>query len=105
VIVIIDPDAFLLYALKAQKCEQYVVRGGISEAKTLQAGVDSLTKLGYPGLYGISSSMGSPGMRPEDIAMIAKFQHRKISYTTVTVLQNAGSRIIPNTRTEQSPRG
>ena len=58
------------------------------------AQVDPLDELGYPGLHGVFAAT-TPGMTAEEIAMVSKFRHPKISYTTTSQLTAAGFPVIP----------
>jgi RHS repeat-associated protein len=73
---------------------QYVVRGGISSPTTLQRGVDELTPLRLPGVYGISSSTGV-NMSVSQIAEIANYPHENLTYTTTQELSGIGYQVQP----------
>lgn len=73
---------------------QYVVRGGISEPANLQARVGDLAPLGYPNTYGISAS-SAPNMTVDQIATVAHYPNRQISYTTNWALGAKGYPVQP----------
>lgn len=99
-----DPAAYIAMGLLAitsttlgndEYRPQYVVRGGISEAKTLQTNIDELSDYGMPGRYGISSNSLPPPASADDIAMAApNLSGRKmISQTTDQQLSALGFQI------------
>jgi hypothetical protein len=73
-------------------CNQYVVRGGLSAAGSLD--VKELSRLGLPERYGLSASSAPPPATVEQIATVAAYPNPMISYTTSYALQAQGYTIV-----------
>ena len=69
-----------------------VVRGGVSARESLQDGVSKLTVL--PGEYGISSSY-DPRLSVDQIAQVARYPNKQITWTTAPQLNALGYRVVP----------
>jgi RHS repeat-associated protein len=73
--------------------DAYVVRGGVTTPKQLQAG--TAEHRGVPGLTGFSVQ-SAPGMTIEQLAAAGQFPNSQISVTTVSQLDAIGVRVVPS---------